>query len=412
MLSWTRKPATLCIQAAYQSMAALHCSFSLTGMHWGAQLCCLIETGLGFRYALTVWFSRKSKHDPARQRNTAAATAAQHAHSFSRADSAAERSLADHAYHAASASSPQQNARTKDSPVGSTAVQQQHGQCNSQKPSTAATAAAAPSKAKSPSRTTRAEAVTRAATVGTPAIGCNAVPSAQSVTAAAEQGPGRGAADERTQQQSGSDRLLSHAQASTSCNSGSSPTAALLDPYRGSIDPSTTPQASTHSMQDSNSATPFPQINSKQKQSSPEPSTAKQYDAKPEHTRQQSPLMPEPLAASMQATNCTSPSSRHTVKPGPGNIFVSIAAYRDPECQWTVCDLFKQAGEPELVNVGVVWQIDAVEDASFVRVAGSSKRHKQVTTCPACPVLLTLHFSFGKCTYCWDCMRTLALQAF
>ncbi|KAA6427899.1 MAG: c transferase [Trebouxia sp. A1-2] len=62
----------------------------------------------------------------------------------------------------------------------------------------------------------------------------------------------------------------------------------------------------------------------------------------------------------------------------PGCIFASIAAYRDPECQWTICDLFKQADAPELVHVGVVWQIDAVEDAAFVRVAGPNKRHKQV----------------------------------
>ncbi|KAL0023769.1 hypothetical protein WJX77_003977 [Trebouxia sp. C0004] len=62
----------------------------------------------------------------------------------------------------------------------------------------------------------------------------------------------------------------------------------------------------------------------------------------------------------------------------PGCIFVSIAAYRDPECQWTVCDLFKQADAPELVHVGVVWQVDAVEDAAFVRVAGHNKRHRQV----------------------------------
>ena len=62
----------------------------------------------------------------------------------------------------------------------------------------------------------------------------------------------------------------------------------------------------------------------------------------------------------------------------PGSIFVSVAAYRDPECQWTMRDLFRQAGEPELVTVGVVWQIDAVADAPFVRVAGNTQRHRQV----------------------------------
>ena len=65
----------------------------------------------------------------------------------------------------------------------------------------------------------------------------------------------------------------------------------------------------------------------------------------------------------------------------PGSIFVSIAAYRDPECQWTMRDLFRQAEEPGLVTVGVVWQIDAVADAAFVRVAGNTQRtqrHQQV----------------------------------
>ena len=77
-------------------------------------------------------------------------------------------------------------------------------------------------------------------------------------------------------------------------------------------------------------------------------------------------------------------SNRQTPTPSkgritkPGCIFVSIAAYRDPECQWTICDLFKQADAPEFVHVGVVWQVVAVEDAAFVRVAGPSTTHRQV----------------------------------
>ena len=62
----------------------------------------------------------------------------------------------------------------------------------------------------------------------------------------------------------------------------------------------------------------------------------------------------------------------------PGCIFVSIAAYRDPECQWTIYDLFKQAERPEAITVGVVWQVDVVEDADFVRIAGANKRRQQV----------------------------------
>lgn len=37
-------------------------------------------------------------------------------------------------------------------------------------------------------------------------------------------------------------------------------------------------------------------------------------------------------------------------------IFVSVAAYRDPECQWTLRDLFEKATYPERVFPGVVFQ--------------------------------------------------------
>jgi hypothetical protein len=37
-------------------------------------------------------------------------------------------------------------------------------------------------------------------------------------------------------------------------------------------------------------------------------------------------------------------------------IFVSIASYRDVDCQWTIRDLFEQAAHPERVFVGVCWQ--------------------------------------------------------
>jgi hypothetical protein len=42
---------------------------------------------------------------------------------------------------------------------------------------------------------------------------------------------------------------------------------------------------------------------------------------------------------------------------GP-RIFVSIAAYRDPECQHTVKELFETATHPERIFVGLVWQGD------------------------------------------------------
>lgn len=44
-------------------------------------------------------------------------------------------------------------------------------------------------------------------------------------------------------------------------------------------------------------------------------------------------------------------------------IFVSIASYRDTECQWTVKDLFEKARHPERVSVGICWQFIRDEDA-------------------------------------------------
>ena len=37
-------------------------------------------------------------------------------------------------------------------------------------------------------------------------------------------------------------------------------------------------------------------------------------------------------------------------------IFVQIPSYRDPECQWTLKDLFEKAKYPDRVFVGICWQ--------------------------------------------------------
>jgi hypothetical protein len=44
-------------------------------------------------------------------------------------------------------------------------------------------------------------------------------------------------------------------------------------------------------------------------------------------------------------------------------IFVQIASYRDPECQWTVKDLFDKAEHPDRIFVGQCLQEDPIEDA-------------------------------------------------
>lgn len=58
---------------------------------------------------------------------------------------------------------------------------------------------------------------------------------------------------------------------------------------------------------------------------------------------------------------------------GMKKIFVSIASYRDGECQWTLASLFKNADKPDLVHVGIVWQYKPDSDAGFVRLAGDQK---------------------------------------
>ncbi|MBF0340734.1 MAG: hypothetical protein HQL95_07185 [Magnetococcales bacterium] len=61
-------------------------------------------------------------------------------------------------------------------------------------------------------------------------------------------------------------------------------------------------------------------------------------------------------------TNTPDPSQTAT-------LFVSIAAYRDTECPFTLMDLFAQAAHPERIRVGVLWQILPEEDGeTFTRV--------------------------------------------
>lgn len=43
-------------------------------------------------------------------------------------------------------------------------------------------------------------------------------------------------------------------------------------------------------------------------------------------------------------------------------IFVQIASYRDPECQWTVKNLFEKAKFPERIFAGICWQFDEEHD--------------------------------------------------
>lgn len=49
-------------------------------------------------------------------------------------------------------------------------------------------------------------------------------------------------------------------------------------------------------------------------------------------------------------------------------IFVQIASYRDPECQWTVKDMFEKAAHPERIFAGICWQYDPDADAHCFKV--------------------------------------------
>lgn len=58
-------------------------------------------------------------------------------------------------------------------------------------------------------------------------------------------------------------------------------------------------------------------------------------------------------------------------------IFVQIPSYRDPDCQWTIKDLFEQASRPERIFVGVFWQfVPELDQDCFVE----QTRPEQVRT--------------------------------
>lgn len=61
-----------------------------------------------------------------------------------------------------------------------------------------------------------------------------------------------------------------------------------------------------------------------------------------------------------------------------GQIFVSIAAFRDPETRWTVHDLLKKASNPSRIRIAIVWQIDPEADAHFLDLPCSAQQKMQV----------------------------------
>ena len=88
--------------------------------------------------------------------------------------------------------------------------------------------------------------------------------------------------------------------------------------------------------------------------------------------------------------------------PQQPRIFVQIASYRDPDCQWTIKDLFEKAFHPERIFAGIAWQFVEEEDGACfrepyrypdqVRAHASDARLSRGTCCKA--LLLSLH---GAC---------------
>lgn len=76
---------------------------------------------------------------------------------------------------------------------------------------------------------------------------------------------------------------------------------------------------------------------------------------------------PEPIFTMQEASAIATDEAVVTPRRLP-KIFVQIAAYRDPECQWTVKDLFEKAAHPEQITVGICWQSIQDEDQDCFEV--------------------------------------------
>jgi hypothetical protein len=63
-------------------------------------------------------------------------------------------------------------------------------------------------------------------------------------------------------------------------------------------------------------------------------------------------------------------------------IFVQIASYRDPECQWTVKDLFEKAEHPDRVTVGICSQADPVEDKDCFIIPSPRPAQTRIVSVP------------------------------
>jgi hypothetical protein len=63
-------------------------------------------------------------------------------------------------------------------------------------------------------------------------------------------------------------------------------------------------------------------------------------------------------------------------------IFVQIASYRDPECQWTVKDLFEKAKYPQRITVGICWQYDPDTDGDCFELSVPAEQENRIRIAP------------------------------
>lgn len=66
-----------------------------------------------------------------------------------------------------------------------------------------------------------------------------------------------------------------------------------------------------------------------------------------------------------------------------GRIFVSIASYRDPECQHTIRDLFAKAADPDRISIGVCAQCDLERDADCFSFETRPDQVQQIVVHPS-----------------------------
>jgi len=86
-----------------------------------------------------------------------------------------------------------------------------------------------------------------------------------------------------------------------------------------------------------------------------------------------------PTPSSSTAASIPRPLSRGlSPPPSRGTIFVSVVSYRDPECQHTLHDLFRQADVPERVFVGLCLQVHPVHDTHCFKVPIPRKQQVRV----------------------------------